>query len=448
MNNITISDIEELIKNKEYRLLKEILNDMNPADLAGFFEDLPEESYPILFRILAKELAAEVFVELDSDTQELLISGFSDNELKEVLEELYIDDTVDIIEEMPANVVKRILRHSDKEARQSINQILRYPKDSAGSIMTIEFIDLKMDMTVEDAFTRIRRIAIDKETIYTCYVIDKNRKLIGLVSVKDLLLNDYSSTIEEIMETNVIYVNTLDDKEEVAQKFSKYDFLALPVVDNEGRLVGIVTVDDAIDVILEENTEDIEKMAAMTPTDKPYLQTGIFSTWSKRIPWLMLLMLSSTFTTIIIGGYEEKLAACTVLTSFIPMFMGTAGNAGSQTSVAIIRALSLNEVEFRDIFKIMSKELLVSLLCGIALFIVNFIKLMIFDQVGLSISFVVSLTLLSTVVLAKFTGCILPLLAKKIGFDPAVMASPFITTIVDAMSLIIYFNIAVRVLGI
>lgn len=448
MNNITISDIEELIKNKEYRLLKEILNDINPADLAGFFEDLPEESYPILFRILAKELAAEVFVELDSDTQELLISGFSDNELKEVLEELYIDDTVDIIEEMPANVVKRILRHSDKEARQSINQILRYPKDSAGSIMTIEFIDLKMDMTVEDAFTRIRRIAIDKETIYTCYVIDKNRKLIGLVSVKDLLLNDYSSTIEEIMETNVIYVNTLDDKEEVAQKFSKYDFLALPVVDNEGRLVGIVTVDDAIDVILEENTEDIEKMAAMTPTDKPYLQTGIFSTWSKRIPWLMLLMLSSTFTTIIIGGYEEKLAACTVLTSFIPMFMGTAGNAGSQTSVAIIRALSLNEVEFRDIFKIMSKELLVSLLCGIALFIVNFIKLMIFDQVGLSISFVVSLTLLSTVVLAKFTGCILPLLAKKIGFDPAVMASPFITTIVDAMSLIIYFNIAVRVLGI
>ena len=448
MNNITISDIEELIKNKEYRLLKEILNDINPADLAGFFEDLPEESYPILFRILAKELAAEVFVELDSDTQELLISGFSDNELKEVLEELYIDDTVDIIEEMPANVVKRILRHSDKEARQSINQILRYPKDSAGSIMTIEFIDLKMDMTVEDAFTRIRRIAIDKETIYTCYVIDKNRKLIGLVSVKDLLLNDYTSTIEEIMETNVIYVNTLDDKEEVAQKFSKYDFLALPVVDNEGRLVGIVTVDDAIDVILEENTEDIEKMAAMTPTDKPYLQTGIFSTWSKRIPWLMLLMLSSTFTTIIIGGYEEKLAACTVLTSFIPMFMGTAGNAGSQTSVAIIRALSLNEVEFRDIFKIMSKELLVSLLCGIALFIVNFIKLMIFDQVGLSISFVVSLTLLSTVVLAKFTGCILPLLAKKIGFDPAVMASPFITTIVDAMSLIMYFNIAVRVLGI
>lgn len=448
MNNITIDGIQEMMQKKEYKLLREILNDMNPADIAVIFEDLPEESYPILFRILAKELAAEVFVELDSDTQKLLIHGFSDNELKEVLEELYIDDTVDIIEEMPANVVKRILRHSDKETRQSINQILKYPKDSAGSIMTIEFIDLKMDMTVEDAFTRIRRIAIDKETIYTCYVIDKNRKLIGLVSVKDLLLNDYSSTIEEIMETNVIYVNTLDDKEEVAKKFSKYDFLALPVVDNEGRLVGIVTVDDAIDVILEESTEDIEKMAAMTPTDKPYLQTGVFSTWSKRIPWLMLLMLSSTFTTIIIGGYEEKLAACTVLTSFIPMFMGTAGNAGSQTSVAIIRALSLGEIEFRDTFKIMSKELMVSFLCGVALFIVNFAKLMLFDRVGIDISFVVSLTLLATVVLAKFTGCILPLLAKKIGFDPAVMASPFITTIVDAMSLIIYFNIAVRILGI
>ena len=448
MNNLTVENILEMIKNKEYKLLREILNEMNSADIAVFFEDLPEESYPILFRILAKELAAEVFVELESDTQELLIHGFSDNELKEVLEELYIDDTVDIIEEMPANVVKRILRHSDSEARQSINQILKYPKDSAGSIMTIEFIDLKMDMTVEDAFTRIRRIAIDKETIYTCYVIDKNRKLIGLVSVKDLLLNDYSSTIEEIMETNVIYVNTLDDKEEVAKKFSKYDFLALPVVDNEGRLVGIVTVDDAIDVILEESTEDIEKMAAMTPTDKPYLQTGVFSTWSKRIPWLMLLMLSSTFTTIIIGGYEEKLAACTVLTSFIPMFMGTAGNAGSQTSVAIIRALSLGEIEFSDTFRIISKELLVSFLCGLALFAVNFAKLMLFDRVGLDVSFVVSMTLLATVVLAKFTGCILPLLAKKIGFDPAVMASPFITTIVDAMSLIIYFNIAVSVLKI
>jgi len=314
--------------------------------------------------------------------------------------------------------------------------------------MTIEFIDLKVNMTVEDAFTKIRRIAIDKETIYTCYVIDSNRKLIGLVSVKDLLLADNSCTIEEIMETNVIYVNTLDDKEEVAQKFDKYDFLALPVVDKEERLVGIVTVDDAIDVIQEENTEDIEKMAAITPSDKPYMQTGVFTTWKNRIPWLMLLMLSSTFTTMIINGYESQLAKVAVLTAFIPMFMGTAGNAGSQTSVAIIRALSLNEIDFKDLFRIIGKELMVSLLCGLSLFVVNFIKLMIFDRVGIPVALVVSLTLFSTVVLAKFTGCILPMLAKKIGFDPAVMASPFITTIVDAMSLVLYFNIAVAILGI
>ncbi len=448
MEPITEEIVLELLENKEYRKLKEILNDMNPVDIASIFEDLPTHSHPILFRILAKELAAEVFVELDSDTQELLIEGFSDTELKEVLDELYIDDTVDIIEEMPAIVVKRILRHSDSEARASINQILNYPKDSAGSIMTIEFIDLKMNMTVEDAFTRIRRIAIDKETIYTCYVIDQNRHLLGLVSVKDLLLSDYSCTIEEIMETNVIYVNTLDDKEEVVQKFSKYDFLALPVVDKEERLVGIVTVDDAIDVLQEETTEDIEKMAAITPSDKPYMQTGIFTTWKNRIPWLMLLMLSSTFTASIIGGYESALASCAILTTFIPMFMGTAGNAGSQTSVAIIRALSLNEIELKDIFKIISKELLVSILCGASLFLVNFFKLMIFDKTGLLVALVVSLTLLSTVVLAKFVGCILPMLAKRIGFDPAVMASPFITTIVDAMSLVLYFRIAVWILGI
>lgn len=448
MENITVEIILELLSSKKYHELKEILNEMNSADIAAIFEELPKTSHPLLFRILAKELAAEVFVELDPDTQELLIEGFSDTELREVLDELYIDDTVDIIEEMPANVVKRILMHSDVEARTIINQILNYPKDSAGSIMTTEFIDLKVNMTVEDAFTRIRRIAIDKETIYTCYVIDRNRKLIGLVSVKDLLLSDYSCTIEEIMETNVISVYTVDDKEEVAHKFSKYDFLALPVVDREERLVGIVTVDDAIDVIQEENTEDIEKMAAITPSDRPYIQTGVFETWKNRVPWLMLLMLSSTFTAKIIGGYETQLATCAVLTTFIPMFMGTAGNAGSQTSVAIIRALSLNEIDLRDIFRIMGKEILVAILCGISLFIVNFLKLVFLDKVDIMVSMVVSLTLLSTVVLAKFTGCILPMLAKRVGFDPAVMASPFITTIVDAMSLVLYFNIAVLVLGI
>lgn len=448
MEKITEETILELLLSKQYHELKNILNEMNPADLAALLENLPRDTLPILFRILAKELAAEVFVEFNSDTKELLIEGFSDNELKEVLDELYIDDTVDIIEEMPANVVKRILKHSDGETRASINQILNYPKDSAGSIMTIEFIDLKMNMTVEDAFTRIRRIAIDKETIYTCYVIDPNRKLIGLVSVKDLLLADYSSTIEEIMETNVISVNTLDDKEEVAHKFSKYDFLALPVVDKEERLVGIVTVDDAIDVIQEENTEDIEKMAAITPSDKPYMQTGIIATWKKRIPWLLLLMISATFTGKIIAGYESALSTYAVLTTFIPMFMDTAGNAGSQTSVTIIRGLSLNEIEFKNIFKIMCKELCVAVLCGITLAAANFVKVMVIDRVTVMVAVVVSITLFLTIIVAKLVGCVLPMIAKRIGFDPAVMASPFITTIVDAMSLIVYFNIAVKILGI
>ena len=448
MEKITSDEILELLTAKEYRKLKEILNELYPADIALIFEDLPMDTLPLLFRILAKELAAEVFVELESDTQEHLLKGFSDAELKEVLDELYIDDTVDIIEEMPANVVKRILQHTDPEARQSINQILNYPKDSAGSIMTTEFIDLKSDMTVEDAFTRIRRIAIDKETIYTCYCIRPDRKLLGIVSVKDLLLADYSFSIEEIMETNVIYVNTLDDKEEVAHKFSKYDVLALPVVDKEERLVGIVTVDDAIDVIQEENTEDIEKMAAITPSDKPYMQTGIFSTWKNRIPWLLLLMFSATFTAQIIAGYETALSAQAILTTFIPMFMGTAGNAGSQSSVAIIRGISLGEIEFKDIFRIMWKEFSVAILCGLTLALANFAKLMIIDNTGFAIAVVVSITLLTTVVMAKFVGCILPLLAKKIGFDPAVMASPFITTIVDAMSLLLYFKIAVMILGI
>lgn len=440
--------ILELLLKKQFHELKEILNDQNPVDIAALFEELPRDTLPLLFRILAKEPAAEVFVELSSDTKELLIKGFSDSELKEVLEELYIDDTVDIIEEMPANVVKRILQHSDAEARTSINQILNYPKDSAGSIMTIEFIDLKLSMTVEDAFTRIRRIAIDKETIYTCYVIDQNRKLIGLVSVKELLLADNSCRIEEIMETNVISVNTMDDKEEVAQKLGKYDLLALPVVDNENRLVGIVTVDDALDVLQEENTEDIEMMAAITPTDKPYMQTGIFTTWKKRIPWLLILMISATFTGRIISGYESALSACAVLTSFIPMLMDAAGNAGSQSSVTIIRGLSLNEIEFRDMFKIIGKEFCVAVLCGITLAAANFLKMMLLDGVSVSVALVVCVTLVITVIFAKFVGCVLPMLAKKVGFDPAVMASPFITTIVDAIALLVFFNVAVVILGI
>ena len=447
MENL-VSSLETLLEEKKYHDIREILIQKEPVDIALLFEDLPETVLPLLFRLLPKELAAEVFVELSSDTQELLIIGFSDTELKEVLDELYLDDTVDIIEEMPANVVKRIIRHSDPETRASINQILKYPKDSAGSIMTIEYIDLKKDMTVLDAFTRIRRIGVDKETIYTCYVTDANRVLLGLVSVKDLLLSDYSCRIEDIMERNIIYVNTLEDKEDAANKFGKYDFLALPVVDNEKRLVGIITVDDAIDVIQDENTEDIEMMAAITPTDKPYMKTGVFETWKKRIPWLLLLMVSATFTSKILSIYENALGKFVVLTLFIPMLMDSGGNAGSQSSNTIIRSLSLGDIEFKDIFKIIWKEFRVSILCGITLAAASFVKLLLIDRVSVMVAVVVGITLALTIMVSKFMGCTLPMLAKKIGFDPAVMASPFITTIVDALSLIIYFNIATLLLHI
>lgn len=421
---------------------------MEPADIAPAFEELSEIQRAVLFRLLPKEAAAEVFVELDSDLQENLISGFSDNELKEVLDELYVDDAVDIIEEMPANVVKRILRHTDPEMRSDINAMLRYPQDSAGSIMTTEYVHLKKGMTVEDAFLHIRRNGTDKETIYTCYVTDKNRILEGLVSVKDLLLSDYSCLIEDIMETDVIYVNTTDDRENAARMFEKYDFLALPVVDNEKRLVGIVTVDDAIDVIQEETTEDIEKMAAIVPSDKPYLKTGIFETFRLRIPWLLILMISSAFTEAILTAYEKAFVSFSILTAFIPMIMGTGGNSSSQSSVTIIRSLSLGDIEFRDIFKVVLKETGVAIACGVVLAGANFLKLMLFNHVSASVAFVVCMTLICTVIFAKVVGCSLPMLAKKIGFDPAVMASPLITTIVDAVSLVIYAAIATNILNI
>lgn len=441
-----INDIIELITEKQYTKLKAILSDMEPIDIAQLFDDLPERYMPLLYRLLPKESAAEVFVELDSDTQEMLIRGFSDTELKDVLDELYLDDAVDIIEEMPSNVVKRIIKHTAPEMRHSINEILKYPKDSAGSIMTIEFIDLKEDMTVRDAFTKIRRTGVDKETIYTCYVTDRNRVLKGLVSAKDLLLSEEDCIISDIMEKNPISVNTMDDKEDVARALSKYDFLSLPVVDNENRLVGIVTVDDAIDVIEEEATEDIEKMAAITPSEKPYLKTGVWDTFLQRIPWLLLLMISATFTARIISHFENALQSSLVLSTFIPMLMDTGGNSGSQASVTIIRGISLEEIDFADIFKTIWKEIRVSLLCGIVLAAANFVKMMILNEAALPIAAVVCLTLVCTVFFAKIVGCTLPLLAKKIGFDPAVMASPFITTIVDAMSLFIYFNIATTLL--
>ena len=431
-----------LLKEKKYLQLKQMLKEENPVDIAGILEEMPAEMLPLVYRLLPKELAAEVFAEMDNDQQEILIQAFSDQELQDVLDELYLDDTVDIIEEMPANVVKRILRQTKPEVRKKINEILHYPEDSAGSIMTIEYVDLKKNMTVDEAFSRIRATGVDKETIYTCYVTNADRKLEGLVTVRELLLSPKSAIIGDIMETHVIAASTLDDKEQVANQLKKYDFLALPVVDQENRLVGIVTFDDAMDVLQDESTEDIEMMAAITPTGKPYLKTSTLDIWKKRVPWLLLLMVSATFTGKIIQVYEDALAAQVVLTAFIPMLMDTGGNAGSQSSVTVIRGLSLGEIRMTDIFKIIWKETRVALLCGLTLAIANFAKMMLLDRISFSVSLVVGLTLVVTVAIAKITGGTLPILAKRVGVDPAVMASPFITTVVDALSLIVYFQIA------
>ena len=406
-------EVLELIKNRQWAKLKEILAQMNEQDIADLFMELDERDLTLTYRLLPKDMAADVFVNMEPEYQEMLIRAFSDTELSEVLDELYVDDAVDMIEEMPATLVRRILAHTDPEMRKSINEILRYPEDSAGSMMTTEFVDLKSDMTVKDAFTRIRRQGVDKETIYTCYVTDNTRKLLGVVTVKDLLLADYAEIISEIMETNVISVSTIEDQEVVAEMFSKYDLLALPVVDTEQRLVGIVTVDDAIDVIQDEATEDMEKMAAITPTDKPYLKVSVFETWKTRFPWLLLLMVSATFTGKIIQSFESALAAQIVLTSYIPMLMDTGGNCGGQASVTIIRSLSLGDVEMRDIFKVIWKEFRVAFFCGITLAACNFLKLMFFDKLALPVALVVCLTMILTIVIAKFVGSTLPILAKK-----------------------------------
>lgn len=440
--------IQSLLDMKKYNSLKDILTTMNPSDIANLFEDLPENRLTLLFRLLPKELAAEAFVEMDGNLQELLIRGFSDLELKDIIGELYLDDAVDLVEEMPAGVVKRILTNADADTRRLINEMLKYPEDSAGSIMTTEFVDLSPGMTANDAIDHIRHTGVDKETVNVCYVTDPKRKLIGAISIRTIILSSPESVIGELMEDNVIFVNTLEDQEAVAQMFAKYNFTAMPVVDAEQRLVGIVTVDDAIDVMQEEATEDIEKMAAITPSDKPYLRLTVFEIWKSRIPWLLLLMISATFTGMIITHFEDALSAYIILTSYIPMLMDTGGNCGSQASVTIIRGLSLNEIEFKDIFKVMWKECRVSLMCGISLSVVNFAKLLVFDRVGLLVAAVICITLAFTVFVAKIVGCVLPLLAKKLGFDPAVMASPFITTIVDALSLLIYFRMASIVLGI
>ena len=446
----------QMLEEKKYATLRDVLVTMNPSDIAALFADLEEKQIPLMFRLLPKEQAAETFVEMDPEEQALLIRGFSDNELKEVLDELYVDDAADIVEEMPANVVKRILKTADPEMRSSINQILRYPENSAGSIMTTEYVSLRPTMTVEEAILRIRRQGVDKETIYTCYVTGPDRKLIGIVTVKDLLLaEDDETAIEDLMTTNLISVTTHSDQEDVAKMFSKYNFLALPVVDGEDRMVGIVTFDDAMDVMEEETTEDMEIMAGITPSEKTYLKSTPWDLFGHRIPWLMLLMVSATFTGMIISSFEEALGMLPALTAFIPMLMDTGGNSGSQSSVTVIRALSLDELSLGDLGRVLWKEIRTAVLCALCLGAVCFLKVLLVDRllmgnesVSLLVALVVCLTLALTVIIAKVVGCVLPMAAKAMGADPAVMASPFITTIVDALSLLVYFLFAKTLLGV
>ena len=439
--------IKSLAEEKKYATLRDILTTMNAADVASLFEDIPEETVPLLYRLLPKELAADTFVEMEPDTQHMLIKGFSDNELKEVVDELYVDDAVDLVEEMPANVVKRILIQADAEKRKMINTILQYPDDSAGSIMTTEFVELRPKMTAEEAILHLRRSGINKETINNCYICAKGRQLMGVVTIRDLIMASSEETMEDLMEENIISVSTLEDQETVARQFSKYGFLAMPVVDREERLVGIVTIDDVLDVMEEETTEDIEKMAAIVPADKPYLKQTTFDLWKSRMPWLLLLMISATFTGFIITSFEDALSKYVVLTAYIPMLMDTGGNSGSQASVTVIRGISLKEVEFRDIFRVIWKEVRVALLCGLTLAVCNFGKLLLVDHLTILVAFTICLTLFVTIFCAKVVGCTLPLIASRLGFDPAVMASPFITTIEDAISLLVYFQFATRLLG-
>ena len=447
--------ILKMVEDKKYSTLRDILVTVNPADIAGIFNSLDDKRIPLMFRLLPKELAAETFVEMEPEDQELLIQGFSDNELKEVLDELYVDDAVDIIEEMPANVVRRILSQADPEMRQSINQILRYPENSAGAWMTTEYVSLRPAMTVEEAILRIRRQGVDKETIYTCYVT-KDRTILGIVTVKDLLLaEDDDMLIADLMETELISVTTHTDQEEVARIFSKYGFMALPVVDTEKRMVGIVTMDDAIDVMEEEATEDIELMGGMLPSEDTYLRSSVWELFKNRIPWLLFLMLSATFTGMIINSFEDALAAQVALTAFIPMLMGTGGNSGSQSSVTIIRALSLDEVKFADLPRVVWKEIRTAVLCGLALSVVCFGKIWLVDRllfgnpdITFTVDLVVCLAMFFTVLAAKTIGAVLPMVAKVLKLDPAVMASPFITSIVDALSLLVYFLFATSLLGI
>ena len=440
--------VKELLETKQYTTLRQKIAEMNGADIATVMEELDQGDMLKILRILPKNLAADVFSYMEVESQQFIITSLSEKDAAGIINNLMADDAADLLEEMPANVVKKLLANANPETRRDINDLLQYPEDSAGSIMTVEYVDLKENMTVEEAIARIRKIGMDSETINICYVLDAKRKLVGTVALRYLLISPGDAVISDIMHENVIYINTLMDQEEVARQFQKYDFTAMPVVDNEKRLVGIITVDDIVDILQEEATEDMEKMAAIVPSDKPYMKTSVIETWKKRMPWLLLLMISAAFTGSILTTFEDALMAYGVLIAYIPMLMDTGGNAGGQASVTIIRGLSLNEIEFGDALRVVWKEMRVAFLCGTTLAAANFVKLLLFDRVGLMVALVVCLTLIASVMIAKIVGCMLPMLARRIGFDPAVMASPFITTIVDVLSLLVYFQIAMRVLHI
>ena len=443
-----LDELRELFESKQYTKLRQFLAELNDADIAALIEELDEEEVSKVFRILPKDLAADVFSYLDVDYQQTIIYSLSEKEAANVIDNLMADDAVDFLDEMPANVVERLLANAKPDTRQAINHLLRYPEDSAGSIMTVEYVSLKENLTVNQAIEHIRKVGLDSETINICYVLDAQRKLVGTVALRYLLLSDGDEIIGDLMHENIIAINTLMDQEQVAAQFKKYDFTAMPVVDNENRLVGIITVDDIVDIMEEETTEDMEKMAAIVPSDKPYMRTGVLETYKKRIPWLLLLMVSATFTGAIISSFEEALSKYAALIAFIPMLMDTGGNAGGQASVTVIRGLSLGEIEYSDVPGVIWKEIRVAVICGLTLAVANFAKLMLFDRVGMLVSATVCFTLVAAVAIAMLVGCILPIGAKKLGFDPAVMASPFITTIVDALSLLVYFRFATMILGI
>jgi magnesium transporter len=438
----------ELMQTRQYAKLRAVVDEINPADIAALMDSMEDEDSLKLFRLLQKDKAADIFPLLQDEDQQYIIMSLSTKEASSVIDNLMADDAADLLEEMPANVVTKLLANTSPETRKDVNQLLQYPEDSAGSVMTVEYVGLHASMTVSQAIERIRKIGLDSETIDVCYVIDEKRKLLGTVALRYLLIKPENARIGDIMNENVISINTKTDQEQAAQMFQKYDFTAMPVVDNENRLVGIITIDDIVDIIQEEATEDIEKMAAIIPTEKPYMKTGIFETYKKRIPWLLFLMISATFTGSIITHFESALSQYVVLTAYIPMLMDTGGNAGSQASVSVIRGLSLNEIRFNQLIAVIWKEIRVAVICGLTLAGANFLKLLFFDRIPVGVAAVVCMTLVCVVIFAKTIGCVLPMVADKIGFDPAVMASPLITTIVDAVSLLLYFTFATHMLNI